>query len=205
MDEIISGVQVIKMYAWEKPFAKLIAHARSTELNELRKVSYIRGVFMTSMIFTSRFAMFCVMFSIVLIKGADQITAPTIFTITSYFSIVSFLMSQRFSRSVAEVAETYVGLKRLQKFFELDEKVTNRVKHEKNHNMNGNGFMEHVKEKNLGKLKKFYQELLYKNYFQLRYITQHIAMKLYRNADVSKCNRVHFNEKRSSPMDNAKQ
>lgn len=152
MDEIISGVQVIKMYAWEKPFAKLIAYARKMELKELRKVSYIRGLHMTSMIFTSRLALFCSMFSIVLISDAKQITAPRIFAISAYFSITSFLMSQRFSRSVAETAEFLVALKRLEKFFELEEKETNLDNDDDKMNGNGN-YSKH--EKDPGKLKKF--------------------------------------------------
>lgn len=33
MSEIISGVQVIKMYAWEKPFSTLVEHARKYSLS----------------------------------------------------------------------------------------------------------------------------------------------------------------------------
>lgn len=59
MDEIISGVQVIKMYAWEIPFGKLIKHARKLELKVVTKLSYVRALFMTFNLFTTRVALFC--------------------------------------------------------------------------------------------------------------------------------------------------
>ncbi|KAG5895083.1 hypothetical protein JTB14_021045 [Gonioctena quinquepunctata] len=40
MHEIISGIKVIKMYAWEKPFGKLIDMARIKELKEVYKYLY---------------------------------------------------------------------------------------------------------------------------------------------------------------------
>lgn len=139
MDEIISGVQVIKMYAWEKPFARLVAYTRKLELDAVRKTSYIRGVHMTSMLFTTRMALFCTMLAMVLFHGPEQITAARIFTISTYFSITSFLMSQRFSRSIAETAEVLVALKRLQNFFELEEKESKFDEHGNGKDAPGNG------------------------------------------------------------------
>lgn len=125
MDEIISAVQVIKMYSWEKPFAKLITYTRKLELNMIRKTSYIRAIHMTSMLFTTRMALFCTMLTIVLAYGPEEITSARIFVISSYYNIVSHLMSMRFSRSIAETAEVLVALKRLEKFLYLKEKKTN--------------------------------------------------------------------------------
>lgn len=123
MDEIISAVQVIKMYAWETSFSNLIAHARKLELKIIRKTSYIRGLSMTSLLVITRAAQFCVMLSIYLIYGAQDLTASRIFAISTYLTITSMLMSLRFARSVGETAEVFVALKRLEKFFELDEKI----------------------------------------------------------------------------------
>lgn len=124
MDEIVSGVQVIKMYAWEIPFTKLVDYTRKMELKRIRKTSYIRGLHMTFMLFTTRLAMFCTMVTIVLIYGPEEITAAKIFVISSYLGVVSHLMSQRFSRSIAEVAEVRIAMKRLEKLLYLDEKKT---------------------------------------------------------------------------------
>lgn len=118
------GVQVIKMYAWEVPFTKLINYTRKMELKMVQKTSYIRAFHMTSWLFTTRLALLCTMVAIVLIDGPDQIDSSKIFEISTYLSIVSHLMSQRFSRSIAEVAEVMVALRRLEKLLHLDEKIT---------------------------------------------------------------------------------
>lgn len=110
------------MYAWEKPFAKLIAHARKMELNIVRKNSYVRGLYMTFLLFTTRMAIFCTMLSIVLLEGSDQLTAAKVFVIAAYFNIVASTMSQMFVRGVAEIAEALVAFRRLQNFLEYEEK-----------------------------------------------------------------------------------
>ncbi|KAJ6642101.1 ATP-binding cassette sub-family C member 4 [Pseudolycoriella hygida] len=131
MDEIISGVQVIKMYAWEKPFAKLIAQARKMELNIVRKSSYVRGLYMTFLLFTTRMALFCTMLSIVLLYGSEQLTAAKVFVIAAYFNIVSTTMSQMFVRGVAEIAEALVAFRRLQNFLEYEEKDVCKLEYQK--------------------------------------------------------------------------
>ena len=77
MDEIISGVQVIKMYAWEKPFEKLINYARKMELKIVTKLSYVRGLFMTFNLFTTRVALFFMLMAMTLIYN-ERITAAKV-------------------------------------------------------------------------------------------------------------------------------
>lgn len=125
MDEIITGVQVIKMYAWEVPFSKLIAMARQMELKVVKSSNYIRAMFMVFQLITQRIMMFSTMLTMALLYGTDQITAAKVFKITSYYGILTSILSQIFVRGVAEVAESLVAFRRLQNFLELDEKKRN--------------------------------------------------------------------------------
>ncbi|CAG9767682.1 unnamed protein product [Ceutorhynchus assimilis] len=122
MDEILSGIQVIKMYAWEKPFNKLIRYARKSELKIITKSSYVRGLYMTFNLFTTRLALFATLLTIVLMD--QPITASKVFVIMSYLNIVSQTMSQMFVRGISEMAELFVAIKRLEEFMLNDEYVS---------------------------------------------------------------------------------
>jgi ATP-binding cassette subfamily C (CFTR/MRP) protein 4 len=119
MDEIISGVQVIKMYAWEKPFCALIELARRLELKGVTKSSYIRGIYMTFNIFTTRMALYCTLVAMLL--SGERLTADTVFVFSAYFAILAHTMSGMFVRGVAEIAECMVAVRRLQTFLVYEE------------------------------------------------------------------------------------
>jgi len=119
MDEIISGIQVIKMYVWERPFANMVSLARKAELNVVIKTSYIRGLFMTFQITTTRIAMFGTLVALVLF--GDKLSADKVFVFQSYFTVLAMSMSTLFVRGVAEIAETLVSIKRLEEFLMLEE------------------------------------------------------------------------------------
>ncbi|XP_055317503.1 probable multidrug resistance-associated protein lethal(2)03659 isoform X2 [Sitodiplosis mosellana] len=121
MDEIISGVQVIKMYSWEKAFAQLVAVARRSELKIILKNGYVRAAFMTLNLFTSRLALFCSVLSIILLYGRENITVSKVFMMSSMFSAISYGMSYSFARSVTEVGDSLVTFRRLQTFLQYEE------------------------------------------------------------------------------------
>lgn len=119
MDEILSGIQVIKMYAWEKPFAKLIKFARKAELKIITKSSYVRGLYMTFNLFTTRVALFSTLITLALTD--KPITASAAFVLMSYLNLVSHTMSQMFVRGISEMAELIVAIHRLEEFMLNDE------------------------------------------------------------------------------------
>nr|CAD7398178.1 unnamed protein product [Timema poppensis] len=128
MDEIITGVRVIKMYAWERPFASMIRWARKYEINIIRRTSYLRGISMSLYLCISRITIFSVMVSLVLL--GEPLTSNKVFMYAAYLNVISFLVTNLFVRAITEAAETLVSVRRLKDFLlqeELDD--TRRLTH----------------------------------------------------------------------------
>nr|CAD7403869.1 unnamed protein product [Timema cristinae] len=119
MNEVITGMKIIKMYAWEKPYSKLIGNARKAEIVELRKMSYMRGMFMALNICSSRTALCVTMISTVLLGG--MLSADKVFVFASYFNTICLNMTAPFVRAFAELAEASVSLTRIEDFMTQEE------------------------------------------------------------------------------------
>nr|UTK61406.1 ABCC4 [Hyphantria cunea] len=114
MNEILSGIQVIKMYTWEKPFADLVEKARKREIKQIRATSYIRGVLTSFIMFTTRICLFCSILAYVLVN--NFISAKQVFVVTSFYNILRQTMTVFFPQGIAQVAEATISIKRLQNF-----------------------------------------------------------------------------------------
>ncbi|XP_059490469.1 ATP-binding cassette sub-family C member 4-like [Neocloeon triangulifer] len=119
MNEVINGIQAIKMYAWEKPFGILISKARKVEIKWIRRASFIRGLYMTFNLFTTRMALFCTLLSYAL--SGNSLAAEDVFVVSAYFGLLSQTMSGVFVRGVAEFSEAWVSMNRIQTFLLRDE------------------------------------------------------------------------------------
>lgn len=119
MNEIISGIQVIKMYAWEIPFGKMVAYARRKEINAIRKVSYIRGILLSFIMFLTRVSVFLSLVGYVLLQ--QVLTPEKAFVITAYYNILRTTMTVFFPQGISQLAEALVSIKRIQKFMLYEE------------------------------------------------------------------------------------
>nr|ADH16744.1 ABC transporter family C protein ABCC2 [Heliothis subflexa] len=125
MSEIISGIQVIKMYAWEKPFQLVVKAARAFEMKALRKSIFIRSTFLGFMLFTERSIMFVTVLTLAL--TGTMITATTIYPIQQYFSIIQLNVTLVIPMAIASYSEMMVSIERIQGFLSLDERSDMQV------------------------------------------------------------------------------
>ncbi|KAL7295968.1 hypothetical protein TKK_0010526 [Trichogramma kaykai] len=119
MAELIHGIQVIKMYAWERPFEYIVSRARSYEIDVISYMSYLRGAIISSNAFVDRTCLFLTIATYALIGGS--ITADKVFTMVAYFTILQNLWAYNFPRAVANAVEARVSVKRIEKFLIVKE------------------------------------------------------------------------------------
>ncbi|XP_022909501.2 probable multidrug resistance-associated protein lethal(2)03659 [Onthophagus taurus] len=129
MNEIISGIQVIKMYAWEKPFEKLVHACRINEVKAIRVANYIRAVFLSSMVFVERTTLYLTLITYVLLD--NQLSSDITFTLSQYFNLLQMALAIFLPLAIQMTAESLVSLRRLREFLMMDErKVGNLIKTE---------------------------------------------------------------------------
>ncbi|CAG0890313.1 unnamed protein product [Cyprideis torosa] len=122
MNEILDAMRVIKMYAWEKPFAEKVDFARRAEIKIIRAVSYLRG-FNMAMSFTSSRLILLATFAAYVTTGETMVAEKT-FLAVSVFNNLRLVMTNFFPSAISYSAEALVSFKRLERFLLLSERVT---------------------------------------------------------------------------------
>ncbi|XP_063169177.1 ATP-binding cassette sub-family C member 12-like [Candoia aspera] len=112
MNEILTCIKLIKMYAWEKSFAEVITGIRKAERKILEKAGFVQSVNAALTPVVSTLAT-VILFSLhTLLK--HELTAASAFSVISIFNIMRFSIAI-LPFSVKSAAEASVSLKRLKK------------------------------------------------------------------------------------------
>jgi hypothetical protein len=106
MNELIQGIQVIKMYAWETPFRNVVKLARKKEIDQIQWASYIRGIYLSTMVFTERSTLFIAI--IACIYEGRPITADLVFSMATFFNVLQLTAAIFYPLAVSLGAEALV-------------------------------------------------------------------------------------------------
>lgn len=105
MNEIINGIQIIKFYAWEQNFAKVIAKIRVKELRAVKGSSYIMAL-LYAMWAVSRVSVFLTL--ITYVYSGNVLTARKVFVVSAFYNILnqSMVMIRIFNIATTAYDET---------------------------------------------------------------------------------------------------
>ncbi|XP_053366956.1 ATP-binding cassette sub-family C member 3 isoform X2 [Clarias gariepinus] len=120
MNEILNGMKVLKLYAWEPSFKEKIIHIRQKELNVLRKSGYLSALSVmawTSAPFLVALTTFAVYVSV---DKTNVLDAEKAFVSLSLFNILRFPLNM-LPQVISSVMQASVSLKRIQQFLSHDE------------------------------------------------------------------------------------
>ncbi|XP_060681943.1 multidrug resistance-associated protein 4 isoform X2 [Hemiscyllium ocellatum] len=119
MNEVISGMRIIKMYAWETPFSNLIAQVRKKEIAKVLRSSYLRALNMASFFIASKMILFFTFLVYVLL--GNTITASRVFVTVSLYSAVRLTVTLFFPAAIQTASEGLISIRRIKGFLILEE------------------------------------------------------------------------------------
>ncbi|KAM9837505.1 ATP-binding cassette sub-family C member 3 isoform 2-T2 [Aulostomus maculatus] len=120
MNEILNGIKVLKLYAWENSFKEKVLAIRQKELNVLRKTAYLGAL--STMAWTSApFLVALTTFAVyVTVDENNILDAEKAFVSLSLFNILRFPLNM-LPQVISSIVQASVSLKRIQSFLSHDE------------------------------------------------------------------------------------
>ncbi|XP_033100013.1 multidrug resistance-associated protein 4-like [Anneissia japonica] len=119
MNEIIAGMRVIKMYAWEKPFSYLASECRRREIRKIRKTSLLRGSNL-AFFYTATSLVSLATFVVYSLTG-NTLTASKVYLVIPLYNVVRLSVVIFLPNCVMTLTESLVSLRRIKEFLLLDE------------------------------------------------------------------------------------
>ncbi|XP_076064714.1 multidrug-Resistance like Protein 1 isoform X2 [Oratosquilla oratoria] len=126
MNEILNGMKVLKLYAWEPSFEDQVIGVRNKEVSVLKQSAYLNAG--TSFIWTcTPFLVSLASFAVFVSVSPDNILdARTAFVSISLFNLLRFPISM-LPMLISNIVQASVSLKRMNKFMNAEELDPNAV------------------------------------------------------------------------------
>ncbi|KFO89418.1 Canalicular multispecific organic anion transporter 2, partial [Buceros rhinoceros silvestris] len=126
MNEILGGIKVLKLYAWEPSFSDKVLEIRKNELRILKKTAYLNSLSLFTWT-TAPFLVALTTFAVYVSVGEKNILdAEKAFVSLSLFNILKFPLNM-LPQAISNIVQTSVSLKRIQQFLNHDELDPNCV------------------------------------------------------------------------------
>ena len=118
MNEIIGGVRLLKMYAWEEPFTKAIETIRRAEEKVLRTTSHLRAVNAIFFFASAPLTMFIIVAVYVHAADVDDepLTPTRVFSTLMYVNVLRVSIGIMIPQAVRNGSELLISLDRIQEF-----------------------------------------------------------------------------------------
>ncbi|XP_019620313.1 PREDICTED: multidrug resistance-associated protein 5-like [Branchiostoma belcheri] len=119
MNEILTCVKLIKMYAWEMPFGRAVSAVRSDERKVLEKAAYIQSFSIST---SPLVPVLASILTIVLhVMTGNDLTASQAFTMLAIFNSMRFMLAT-LPFCVKYLAESRVALQRVKSLLDMEER-----------------------------------------------------------------------------------
>ncbi|KAH9501409.1 Multidrug resistance-associated protein 4 [Dermatophagoides farinae] len=120
ISDIIKGIRVIKMYAWEDHFSSLIDDARNREIIQIKYSIICKAINLVIAFISSHIIVFAMFASYVIYTG-NLLNADQVFVIMNVIKITSSVSSRALPTALTLSFEMLASCDRIQNFLLLDE------------------------------------------------------------------------------------